>query len=92
MHLSLCSRANQDVHIFRASRASDLDECGYSRVIGMLSCVFKRVDMGEGTRYMISTLVMAKTSDSTEDTVPCRGSSVTHTCIHTYLHVSHWYL
>lgn len=50
MDLSLCSRANQDVHIFRAFRASDLDECGYSRVIGMVSCVFKRVDMGEGTR------------------------------------------
>lgn len=48
MDLSLCSRANQDVHIFRASRASDIDKCGY---IGMLSCVLKRVDMGEGTRY-----------------------------------------
>lgn len=52
MDLSLGSRADQDVHIFRASRASDLDECGYSRVIGMLSCVLKRVDMGEGTRYI----------------------------------------
>lgn len=52
MDLSLCSRADQDVHIFRASRASDLDECGCSRVIGMLSCVLKRVDIGEGTRYI----------------------------------------
>lgn len=28
---------------------------------------------------------MAKTRNSTEGTVPCRGSSVTLTCIHTYL-------
>lgn len=81
MDLSLCSRANQDDIFFVLPEHQILTNVA---IRGLLVCclAYSKGLIWEGG-LDISTLVMAKTSDSTEDTVPCRGCSVTLTCIHT---------